>query len=189
MQKDQLYSTAGQLFGQQHLISIFPAQAIGRVDQNSLNLSFRREVPQCLQTRTDQGGATIAIIQELPLGRDHIAFRLGVLSQCRHLAGDSVVLLLPIGRYAGVESSRFAHSEPPGNLWAVGLERSTSVCLARAVRRLEPTSPVTIGRSDTPDARFVTDSAPGQPRPPPRDSTAEKARLAISLKVNPVEAA
>ena len=34
-----------------------------------------------------------------------------------------------------------------------------------------------------------TTAGPGQPRPPPRDRTAEKARLAISLKVNPVEAA
>jgi hypothetical protein len=55
------------------LIGIFATQAIGRVDKNGLDLSLRREVPQCLQTRTDQGGATIAIILELPLGRDQVA--------------------------------------------------------------------------------------------------------------------
>ena len=40
-----------------------------------------------------------------------------------------------------------------------------------------------------PGLEALRDLAAGQPRPPPRCSTAEKARLAISLKVNPVEAA
>jgi len=39
--------------------------------------------------------------------------------------------------------------------------------------------------SGIPDAQFVTDWASAQPRPPPRCRTARKARLAISLKVNP----
>jgi hypothetical protein len=46
---------------------------------------------------TDQGGATIAIILELLLGRGQVSVRLGKLHQCRYLAGNGVVLLLPIG--------------------------------------------------------------------------------------------
>ena len=188
-QKDQLHSTAGQLFDQQHLIGIFPTQTVGRVDQNGFDLSPRREVPQCLQTRTDQGGATIAIILELPLGRDHVSVHLGILSQRRYLAGNGVVLLLPIGGHPGVEGGRFDHSQPPGSSRAAGLEQSTSTGPTRVVRRPGPTCPAIIGRSGIPDAQFVTDWASAQPRPPPRCRTARKARLAISLKVNPVEAA
>src|SRR5260370_34694915 len=161
----------------------------GRVERTALDLPPRREVPQCLQPRTDQGGTTIAIILELPLGRDQVSVGLGILRQRRNLAGKGVVLLLPIGGHTGVEGGRFVHSPPPGSLRAAGLEQSTSAGPTRAVRRPEPTCPAIIGRSGIPDGRFVTDWVSGQPRPPPRCSTAEIARLAISLKVNPVEAA
>jgi len=96
-QKNQLHSTASQLFGQQHLIGIFPTQVIRRVNKNGLDLTRRRELPQCLQARTNQGSATIAIILELPLGRDQVSVRLGVLRQRRDLARNGVILLLPIG--------------------------------------------------------------------------------------------
>jgi hypothetical protein len=70
--------------------------------------------------RTDQGGATIAIILELPLGRDQVSVGLGELRQHRYLDGNGVVLLLPIGGHTGVEGGRFVHSQPPGSLRAAG---------------------------------------------------------------------
>src|SRR5260370_40749459 len=88
----------------------------GRVERTALDLPPRREVPQCLQTRTDQGGTTIAIILELPLGRDQVSVRLGILRQRRNLPGNGVVLLLPIASHTDVEVGRFGHSPPPASL-------------------------------------------------------------------------
>src|SRR5260370_38586726 len=109
----------------------------GRVERTALDLPPRREVPQCLQTRTDQGGATISIILELPLGRDQVSVGLGELRQRRYLAGNGGVLLLPIGGHTGVEGGRFVHSPPPGSLRAAALEHSTGSRPPRAARRPE----------------------------------------------------
>jgi hypothetical protein len=52
-----------------------------------------------------------------------------------------------------------------------------------------PVSLATVDQIDIPAAASIADLAADQPRPPPRCSTADKVRLTISLKVNPVVAA
>ncbi len=47
-QKNGVHSVTGKLLQQQNLIRVLATEAIGRIDQYHLYLTFRRQVPQTL---------------------------------------------------------------------------------------------------------------------------------------------
>ena len=189
LQEDQFHAAAAQLFGQQHLIGILATEAIRRVDENRFEVTCGGQIAQSFQPGPQQRGAAVAFILEAPLGWNQVSVALGILRQGCQLAGDRVVLFLPVRGHTGVNRGRFRHSESPGGFREVGPDLGARSCRARGIHKPAPVSPPTIDQIDIPAAAFVADPTDGQPRPPPRCSTACSARLTISLRVNPVEAA
>ena len=101
----KMTSTPGtaKLIDQQDLVGIFPRQAVGRVDIESVHTARGDHIAQALQRRADQGGPTIAFIQKLHgLGHGQ-AIDGDALAQGRHLTGDGLGLGLLLGRHAGVD--------------------------------------------------------------------------------------
>src|SRR5208283_2425125 len=141
--------------------------------------------------RPQQRGATITFILEAPLGWNFVLVSFGIIRQGCHLAGNRVVLLLAVRGHTGVDSGHFGHSEPPDCSWAVRsrLARGAASGQVPGIHKPAPAFQPTAGQIDIPPAACVAGPAGGQPRPPPRWSTACTARLTISLRVKPVEAA
>src|SRR5262249_26091707 len=116
VEEDNFYPPALKLIDQEYLIGIFPGQAIGRVDIESINGPGGHLVPQALQGRTDQGAPTVALIDETQLGFEAEPVAFDPLFQGRELAGDGVVLGLLFGRNAGIQGRPQAfglHRYPP----------------------------------------------------------------------------
>src|SRR5229473_524941 len=110
--KQRLYSVAGELLDQQDLVRVLAAQAIRRVCEHHLDLSFGGEVPHTLQAWALERRSTIAFIFEDPLFGYLQIVGLGELDQRRRLARDRVLLALLLGRDPRVDCRHPHHRTP-----------------------------------------------------------------------------
>src|SRR5438309_4227817 len=94
IQKACLDAVTSELLDQQDLIRIFATQAIRTVDENGLNLSFRRQIAHALQTWSFERGPAIALVFEDPRLRHLEIERPRQLGQRRSLTRNRVRLAL-----------------------------------------------------------------------------------------------
>jgi hypothetical protein len=185
-QKDDFHPAAGQLLDQENLIGILATETIGRMDENRFELSPGRQIAQRFQSRAQQRGATIAFILKPPLGRDQVIVDLSVLDQCHHLAGNGMLLLLPIGGNSRVEGGRFLHLKPLEH--GQGRQPPAHAVPVPAMHKLaqafQPVSDRTDIPAEWPSARHP---AAFQPRFSSRFRNFKTAWLTRSLKVSPVK--
>src|SRR3954470_20557004 len=95
LDEQNLDAGAGELLDQQHLMDVFPAQAIRRMDQDRLDRPLGRQIADPFQPGADQLGAAEAVILDDPLGRHAVVVAPGKLDQRRRLARDRLLLPLP----------------------------------------------------------------------------------------------
>jgi hypothetical protein len=77
---------AREFFYKKYLIGIFAAQTVWRVDKDGLDLSFRSQITEHLQGRSDEKGSTIALIFKDPLFGNRVALSVGILKESFNLA-------------------------------------------------------------------------------------------------------
>ena len=112
LHKQRLDSVAGELFDQQNLVRVLPAQAVWRVGEHNLDLSFGGEIAHALQARPLQRRSTIAFIFEDPLFGYFQIVALGELDQRRRLACNRILLALLLGRDPCVDRRHPHHRTP-----------------------------------------------------------------------------
>src|SRR5450755_227730 len=183
LDEDRLHAVAQPFLGEEHLIGVFAAEAIGRQHKDRLDLAFSDEIEHSLQTGSNQRGPAEALVLDDPLSRYAVALAGSERHQCGRLACNRLVLLLLVGRHPRIDR-RCLHDR-------VLLLESARRCggcdrepgchrPARAWRRTD-------GQSNT---RSELGSAGGaQPRRRSRVSKAETARETTSPIVVPVPCA
>ena len=96
-----------QLLDEKDLIGIFPAQSIGRVDQDRVQLPLGRQIAQPLKAWALQVGTAIAGVFEYQIRRYAVAVALSEVDQRRRLAGATWLgRSATIVRYARTCSTR-----------------------------------------------------------------------------------
>ena len=101
-----------ELFDQQDLVGVLPAQPIRTVHEHHLDVTGGRQVPHPFQSRPFQRRPAIAVVFEDPLLRHPEIERHGPLYQCRRLARDRVRFALLVRGHARVYR-RHLHVDPP----------------------------------------------------------------------------
>src|SRR5271165_4065682 len=112
LEENRLDAVAGELLGQQDLVSVFAAQPVRRVDQDSLNVALGGKIAQPLQTRPQQAGATESLVLDDPLIRYAVSLFPRELDERRGLAGNRVLLLLLLGGDSRVDRGGLHRSCP-----------------------------------------------------------------------------
>src|SRR5439155_17720009 len=64
-QKDRLHTMTGEFLDQQNLISVLTTQAIRRVNQHHLNLTFGRQIPQTFQAWSRQHRSAVTLSSKI----------------------------------------------------------------------------------------------------------------------------
>src|ERR1700740_21121 len=82
------------------------------MDQNRLNMTFRSEIAQSLQSWPQKAGAAKACVLDHPVIGYAVAVLACEVDQRRRLTGDRVVLLLLLGGSSGVDR-RSPHRASP----------------------------------------------------------------------------
>jgi hypothetical protein len=97
VEKNPLDPGAPECLDQQDLIRICACQTIRGMDIEALHYPGGHDIPQALQRRTDQGGPTIPLVNELQGLWDYQTVGRNALPHRRHLTGDGVGFGLLVG--------------------------------------------------------------------------------------------
>src|SRR5215469_1836298 len=154
------------------------------MDQNRLNVTLGGEIAQSLQPWPQETGAAKAFVLDHPVIGYAVALIAFEVDQCRRLTGDSVLLLLLLGRYSGVDRGSLHRASPSRSdrrQWHEPILEPGSRRPAPAWRRGDGQTHARIGRCDR--GRAV------QPLPPASPRNNRSARLTMSLIVVPSAAA
>ena len=89
---------AGQFLNEKNQVGIPAAQAVPGVNQNGLDASFCRQVPDPFEPRAFENGTLQAVILNDPVRRDVVPVLSGVCDQRLGLAGDRVALFVLVAR-------------------------------------------------------------------------------------------
>ncbi len=108
-QKDRLHSMTGKFLDQQNLISIFATQAIRRVNQHHLNLTFGRQIPQTFQARSRQHRSAVTFIFKNPFARNGQLMDFCMFQKQRRLTGNGSFLFLALRGNSGVSGRGLFH--------------------------------------------------------------------------------
>src|SRR5450759_303429 len=99
----RLHAVTCELFHQQNLVGVLAAQAVRRIDEHGLQMTFRRQITNALQSRPLKGRAAIPFVFEDPFSRHVVAVFLRKGDQRCGLTRNRVLLLL-LGRgHSGVD--------------------------------------------------------------------------------------
>src|SRR5262245_39818729 len=129
-----------ELFQQDHLMDIVAGQPIWTGNDDPVQRGLFEPIPQAIQSRPIEGGATIAIITENILRAYSLTLTVYVRGEARNLLFNRLCQRLPLGRYAGIEGR--SHTCPP-SVVCVGVRGRKR----RGVRGA-PSTPEGIGRPD-----------------------------------------
>jgi hypothetical protein len=86
-----------ELFQQDHLMDIVPGEAIWTGHDDSVQGGLFEPIPQAIQPRPIEGGATIALITEHILRTQGLALSVHVRSEAFHLLFNGLGQHLPLG--------------------------------------------------------------------------------------------
>lgn len=100
-----------ELFQQHHLIDIIARQAVRTCDHHPVNRGLFDAVPQAVEPRSVQRGATISIVAENILCPEGLSLRLYVCGEALDLLFNGLGQGLPLSRYPDID--RCAHASPP----------------------------------------------------------------------------
>src|SRR5499427_6259517 len=100
-----------ELFQEDHLMDIVSGQPIWTGNDDPVKDGLFEPIPQAIQPRPIEGGATIAIITENILRSQRLTLTIYVRGEARNLLVNRLCQHLPLGRYAGIDGC--SHTWPP----------------------------------------------------------------------------
>ena len=116
IEEASLDPVTSELFDQQHLVGVLPAQPVRTVDEHDLDIARDRQVAHPFQSRPFERRPAIAVVLEDPVPRHFEVERRRPLDQRRRLAGNRVRFALPVRGYARVDR-RHLHVDAPFRAW------------------------------------------------------------------------
>ncbi len=176
---------AGELLEQQDLIGILAAEPIGAVHEEGVQLSLGRQVAHALQARPHERRPTPASVLVDPAVRNQIAVLGGVRAQRARLAGDRVLLFLPVRRDPSVDRGGF-HGTP------LLLDRHCPAAEWAARGAVVPTATADTPGSTAPHLSGQTRRRARRAYPPPpgpgrtRCSQSSSPRVTSALRLSPL---
>jgi hypothetical protein len=112
VEKDDLHPEALELIDHQDLIGITAGQAIGGMDVDPIDGPGGHPIPQTFESRTDEGGAAVALINKTVVWFEMKPVLYNLRFQSRHLTGNGSLLGLLFRGDTSVEGNtecRHAH--------------------------------------------------------------------------------
>ena len=92
-------------------MDIVAGEPIWTGDDDPIQRGLFEPIPQAIQSRSIEGGATLAIITENILRAQCLTLTISVRGEARHLLFNGLCQRLPLGRHAGIDGR--SHTCPP----------------------------------------------------------------------------
>ena len=159
IEKVDLTAIACELLKQDHLMHIIAGESIWTGNQHALNVSLAELVPQLIQARPVQGGATLAIITEDILGLQLLTFAFEMEPQALNLLVNGLGQGLTIGRHTDRDGT--GHATPPRvreEQWT-GWERRSVGSVGSIAGDVDKLDPTVAGRRPPPETDAVSASS------------------------------